>query len=1073
VSESPTPSEPVAARTLGGDIINSVDVPIIAVGSDCAIRRFNPAAATLLSLTPGDFGRPLRAIPMLSNVKRLEDLCGDAIGSGASSQCEVRDTTNGSWFVLRIAPYIGSDGQINGAVLTFQNVSAFRASLEQAIYEREYTKAIINTVIDPLVVLDDDCRVQAANQAFYTKFRVSRDEARGTRLYNLGIQDWEIARLETFLKETHANNESDAEFEHEFPEIGRRTVLLNASRLSPAGNIRQMTLLVIQDITERKQREEARRRAEKELRDFVENATVGMHWVGSDGIVLWVNQAELDLLGYTREEYVGHKIAEFHADHSAISDMLARLIRGEALKEYEARLRSKDGSIRHVLIDSSGLFEDGKFVHTRCFTRDITKQKLAAKRLGTQYAITRVLGESDGLLEAAPKLIRAVCETADWEIGALWQLDQTAGQLRCLEFVNCSLKEVPGFEAATRNRTFSSGIGLPGSVWSSGKPAWIPDVTQDANFPRALAAVQDGLHGAFAFPVQAGNQILGVMEFFSDEVRKPEPQLNELLTGFGNQIGQFVERKRAEAQLRQSERRFRDMVEALPAPVYTTDAQGYITHFNSAAAEFAGRVPDLHNDRWCVSWKLFRTDGTPLPHDECPMAIALKEGRIVDGVEAIAERPDGKRLWCVPYPRLLRDAEGRIVGGVNLLMDITERKQAELAMALLAAIVDSSDDAIISKNLDGIITSWNKGAEQVFGYTVQEAVGKHISLIIPADRHHEENEILQRLKSGERIDHFETVRQRKDGTLLDISATISPVKDSTGRTIGASKVARDISRRKQLDLALRQSEERFRRLSESLDAEVRARTAELEERNREVLTRAEQVRQLSWQALRIQDEERRHIAREFHDGAGQNLAVLGINLATIAQKAKKRAPEMSESVEQALEMVQELTKEIRTTSYLLHPPLLDENGLPAALSWYIRGLSDRSGLDIAFRISEEFGRLPRDLELVVFRLVQECLTNIYRHSGSKTADIQVHRDSDRILVEVRDQGKGIPPERLAQIEQGISGVGLRGMRERLRQFQGEMILDSVAAGTTVMVTIPIPKDMDTRKMDARPFESAL
>jgi signal transduction histidine kinase len=333
------------------------------------------------------------------------------------------------------------------------------------------------------------------------------------------------------------------------------------------------------------------------------------------------------------------------------------------------------------------------------------------------------------------------------------------------------------------------------------------------------------------------------------------------------------------------------------------------------------------------------------------MAVALKEGRIVDGVESIAERPDGKRFWCVPYPRLLRDAEGRILGGVNLLMDITERKQAELA--------------------------------------------------------------------------------------------------------------------------IRQSEERLRRLSESLDADVRARTAELEERNREVLTRAEQVRELSWQVLRIQDEERRHIARELHDSAGQNLAVLGMNLATIAQKAKKRAPEMSESVDQAIEMVQELNKEIRTTSYLLHPPLLDENGLPAALSWYIRGLSERSGLDTAFSISEQFGRLPRDLELVIFRLVQECLTNIHRHSGSKTANIQIHRDSERILIEVRDQGKGIPRDRLAQIEYGISGVGIRGMRERLRQFQGELILDSVGPGTTVVVTIPVRKDVHADKIDARPFESAL
>ncbi|HYD02071.1 MAG TPA: PAS domain S-box protein, partial [Phycisphaerales bacterium] len=356
--------------------------------------------------------------------------------------------------------------------------------------------------------------------------------------------------------------------------------------------------------TQRRSQEELTRRG-AQLSAFLETAVIGLHRVGPDGTILWANDAELKMLGYAREEYVGRDIREFHADPQVIEDILSRLGRGERLHGYEARLRRRDGGVATVLIDSSVYRENGRFVHTQCFTRDITAERAT------------------------------------------------------------------------------------------------------------------------------------------------------------------------EAALRESESRARQMIDAIPAAVYTTDIQGRLTAFNPAAAALSGRTPELGTDRWCVTGKLFYPDGTPLPHDRCPMAQVLRGEPVPPGAEAIAERPDGSRIWFQPFPTLLRDAEGRVTGAVNMLLDITARKQHEETAARLAAIVESSDDAIISKNLQGIVQTWNAGAERMYGYTAAEMIGRPFDLLVPPGRY--EEDVLRRLINGERVEHFETVRVTKDGRLIDVTVTASPI----------------------------------------------------------------------------------------------------------------------------------------------------------------------------------------------------------------------------------------------------------------------------------------------------------
>jgi PAS domain S-box-containing protein len=309
----------------------------------------------------------------------------------------------------------------------------------------------------------------------------------------------------------------------------------------------------------------------------------------------------------------------------------------------------------------------------------------------------------------------------------------------------------------------------------------------------------------------------------------PEIQ-GEKVVGISCIARDITQRIKTEEALRLSEARYRELIQALPAAVYTTDKRGRITLYNQAAVTLWGRDPEVGKDLWCGSWKIFRPDGTPLPLDECPMAVTLREGRAIRGEEIVIERPDGTRRHVLPHPEPMRNVQGVVIGAINMLVDITYRKRAERAMVHLAAIVMSSEDAIISKNLQGTVTSWNGAAERLFGYTSDEMIGQPVSRLIPSDLQDEETGILQRIGRGESIEQYETIRMRKDGTAFPISLTVSPLIDLHGRIIGASKIARNITEQKRVEEALR---ERDRTLTMVNDA-LKKQAVALAEANKEL-----------------------------------------------------------------------------------------------------------------------------------------------------------------------------------------------------------------------------------------------
>jgi len=258
--------------------------------------------------------------------------------------------------------------------------------------------------------------------------------------------------------------------------------------------------------------------------------------------------------------------------------------------------------------------------------------------------------------------------------------------------------------------------------------------------------------------------------------------------------------------------------------------------------------------------------------------------------------------------------------------------------------------------------------------------------------------------------------------------------------------------------SLKQASEALRRSHEELEWRVQDRTRELQEKNSELVTQADIVRDLSGQLLQAQDDERRRIARALHDSVGQIAAALSMNLSVVNNEVQQLSPKGSAAVTDSSGLLEELSREIRTISHLLHPPLLDEVGLSSALQWFVDGFAQRSGIKTKLELPAHFGRLSAEMETCIFRMVQECLTNVHRHSGSPTATVRIARLDAHVSVEVRDAGRGIGSEkRTALTSTGKAGVGIHGMQERLRQFGGTLELTSNGYGTVVMAQLPVSR----------------
>ena len=350
------------------------------------------------------------------------------------------------------------------------------------------------------------------------------------------------------------------------------------------------------------------------------------------------------------------------------------------------------------------------------------------------------------------------------------------------------------------------------------------------------------------------------------------------------------------------------------------------------------------------------------------------------------------------------------------------------------------DYAIFLLDPSGNVSTWNQGAERIKGYKANEIIGRHFSCFYPKDAQDSkwpDRELEIAAKEGRFAD--EGLRVRKDGSTFWAYVVITALLDDTGELRGFSKVTRDLTERRAL-------EERTRQLNK----ELRNRVSELTESQRLVELRTLELQRLSGELMRVQDEERRRLARTLHDDLGQELTALKIELDVQGTSGAGQIRNLS----LANELTQSALRKVRNMSYLLHPPLLDESGLLPALHWYVDGLQNRGQVRITFEHQPLlFPRLSRDIENAIFRVVQESLTNIYRHSASQDARIDLTQEPEVVTIRIRDFGKGLPDPRSGVIAK--PGVGIAGMRERVSQLHGELRVVNAEPGTLVEATIPL------------------
>ena len=646
------------------------------------------------------------------------------------------------------------------------------------------------------------------------------------------------------------------------------------------------------------------------------------------------------------------------------------------------------------------------------FALDITERKQVerdigrrARELAVLYGFADRLNRSASLSEVYDGALDAITNALGCNRASILLFDD-AGVMRFVAARGLS----PDYQKAVEGH----------SPWKQGetaaKPIAIVDIAAAADLDEELRTVieREGIGSLGFIPLIANEVLIGKFMVYFNEPHEFSDAEFELAMTVAYQIAFGVERRRTEQSLRDNEERLRLATLTGRVGVWDWDVRANRVEWTEPVyemhgvkpGEFGGRVEDfagyIHpDDRVAVRQRI----DAALAGD----AAYETDFRVV--------HPDGEVRWLFTNALIMRDETGpyRMIGAT---IDVTDRKLAEQQFAILAAIVDSSSDAIVSKDVNGVIKSWNPGAERLFGFTPDEAIGRPVTILIPDDRQDEETEILSRIRKGEYIEHYETVRRRKDGTLLEISLSVSPVRDGNGTIVGASKIARDITQRRRTETAIR-------------DREIMHRLVE------------------------AQEAERNRIARDLHDHLGQQLTALRLKLGSIRAQCKDEA--LAREVDVTQEYASRIDMDINYLAWELRPTELDQLGLRDALGSFVREWSKTYDIEAEFHASTNpKQRLHPEIETNLYRILQEALNNILKHANATSVNVLLEQRDDRIGLIIEDNGRGFESEERVDSTNGSKGLGLVGMRERAALLGGTLDIESrPGEGTTLFARVSV------------------